>query len=73
PYGMVMLLPIYIDGDLEKAKEELLQKVKGIKIRASIVTHILIGDLGTRKFDMQKSKPYEILQELTKQDDKLER
>ncbi len=73
PYGVVLLLPVYIDGDLEKAKEELLQRVKGIKIRSSVITRILIGNLGTRKFDIQQSGPYKALSELTEQETELQK
>jgi hypothetical protein len=58
PYGALLILPVYLDDDLEKAKEGLLQRAKGIRIRLSVVTNVLVGDLGTRKFDMQQSSSH---------------
>jgi hypothetical protein len=67
PYGTILIYPVYSEDKVEKIKEEMLQKVKGIRLRFSIITNVLIGSIGTRKFDMQQSKQYELLQKLVSQ------
>jgi len=67
PYGAILIHPVYSEDNVEKIKEELLQKVKGVRIRSSIITNVLLGSIGTRKFDMQQSKQYELLQNIVSQ------
>lgn len=61
PYGLLLIAPLYQDGDLERLEDELKNKVKGIKIKTSVVSEKLIGDLGFRKIDNTKTRVFEVL------------
>ena len=49
------MAPIYEDGGMERLKEEMQGKVKGIRIKSAVMTNFLIGNLGFRRFDMEES------------------
>lgn len=61
PYGLLLIAPLYQEGDLEKLEEELRINVKGVKIKSSILSETLIGNLGFRKIDNPHTRSYEIL------------
>lgn len=58
PYGVMLIAPIYQEGDLEKLEDELERKVKGIRIKTAFVSDILTGNLGFRKIDNRKTRTY---------------
>lgn len=63
PYGIVIFAPIFENNGLEVLEENLREKVKGVKIRSVVITNILVGKLGFRKFDNKYTKSYEVLKE----------
>lgn len=63
PYGLIVIAPLYKEGDLEKLESELLHAAKGTKIRTSMVSNIIVGELGYRKIDVKKTHLYKRLQE----------
>ena len=64
PYGIVLIAPIYREGDLEALKEELQQKANGCTIEQAIITHVLIGSFGFRKFKMKETGTYRLVKSL---------
>ena len=58
PYGVMHIAPIYKEGDLEKIEDNISKLVKGAKIKVSIVTETLTGNLGYRKIDTTKTWVY---------------
>jgi DNA-binding Lrp family transcriptional regulator len=71
PYGTALMAPVLKDGESEKLKEGLNRDVKGIALHSTIVTSILVGSLGVRRFDTKKSSSYEILQSLIEKENAL--
>ena len=63
PYGLLIIVPLYKDGDLEKLETELEQVAKGTKIQTSIISNILVGNLGFRKIESIHTHLYKRLQE----------
>ncbi len=61
PHGVMLISPIFEEGDFEKETEPLLSKIRGVKIEKLIITNILIGELSYRKLDETYSTQYEIL------------
>lgn len=61
PYGLLLIAPLYQDGDLERLENELKIKVKGVKIKTSMISDRLIGNLGFRKIDNTKTRLFEVL------------
>ncbi len=71
PYGIALIAPVLKEGGFEKIKEELKSVAKGTAMRSMIITNILIGSLGLRRFDTTKSSSYEILQSLIEKENTL--
>ena len=61
PYGVMLITPIFSNGNLDKAEDIIRQKVKGSLVKTSVVTDVLVGNLGFRKIDTIKTWPYETL------------
>jgi DNA-binding Lrp family transcriptional regulator len=61
PDGASLIFPIIKEDDLENARQNFQQDIKGIKIDDLIITNIIIGSLCYRKFDNMYSLQYEIL------------
>ncbi len=66
PYGIMLIAPIYKDGDIEDIEKALSKSLAGSKINTSIVSNILIGSFGYRKIDETKSWIYEELEKINK-------
>ncbi len=64
PNGAVLVAPIYDDGGMERLKEEMQGKVKGIRIKSAVMTNFLIGNLGFRRFDMEESSNADAMRRL---------
>ncbi|MEM0154835.1 MAG: AsnC family transcriptional regulator [Methanothrix sp.] len=61
PYGFILLAPIFDEGELEKLQEEVFSTAKGSNLRTSLITRVLIGSLGYRRFKMSESMTYKRL------------
>ena len=61
PYGLLLIVPIYKDGDLEKIEDSLNKYVYGSEIHTSLISHTLTGKLGLRKVDTTKTWIYDTL------------
>ncbi len=64
PYGLLLMAPTYKNGDLERLEKELVQEAKGTVIQTSIVSDIIVGNLGYRKIDNTKTHLYKKLLEM---------
>jgi hypothetical protein len=51
PDSLIMVLPIFNETDLDEAVRELGSKVKGMKLKSSIITNVIVGSLCFRRFD----------------------
>ncbi len=69
PYGTVLIAPVYEQGGLESLREELDARVRGTEQNASVITDVLLGDIGYRRIDTEESEPAEVLRELAKTED----
>ncbi len=58
PYGVMRIAPLYKNGDLEELEKHNYSISDGIEIESSIITNILVGKLGYRKVDTQKTRVY---------------
>ena len=58
------MAPIYEDGGMERLKEEMQGKVKGIRIKSAVMTNFLIVNLGFRRFDMEESSTAGVMRRL---------
>ena len=63
PYGLLIIAPLFHDGDLERLEMELADVAKGTKHQTSIVSDILVGNLGFRKIESKYTHLYKKLQE----------
>lgn len=61
PYGVLFLVPVANDGDLEALESEFYSKVKGIRLSSMVLTKTLCGTLPYNRFDNTKSGQYERL------------
>ncbi|EQD47666.1 transcriptional regulator, AsnC family [mine drainage metagenome] len=67
PEGVFYIMPVMNDSDVDDAKEELRNAVKGIGVASSIITGIAKGMLGYRVFDNDYSNQRKILVEYYKE------
>lgn len=58
PYGILLISPLYFEGELEKIETLLNQIVKGVKINSSLVSKVLVGKFGFRKIDIKQTLWY---------------
>lgn len=63
PSGLLYILPVFEEGDLENIEKDLLGLTKYTRSQTLIVTRLLFGKLGYRRFDNQYSRTYEIMME----------
>lgn len=63
PRGVIFFVPIFRNGDLEKAKERLEKLNLGISLETYVVSNIITGSFCFRKFDNIYSRQYAILTE----------
>lgn len=63
PYGLLLIAPLYKDGDLEKLEADIMKMAKGAKLQTSVISNILIGNLGFRKIESKHTHLYKRLQE----------
>ncbi len=61
PYGFILLAPIFDENELEKLQDEIRATAKGTLLRTSLITTVLLGGLGYRRFDMKESMTYKRL------------
>lgn len=61
PDGFMFIMPVMKEGELEEETTWLKQQIKGIKIRTSISTRIIVGELCYRKFDNNYSSQMQTL------------
>ncbi len=61
PYGIILISPLFNQGDLENVEESVKKVAKGSIIRTSVITDVLIGSLGFRRLDLTKTWAYETL------------
>ena len=66
PYGTVFIAPIYEQGGLASLQEELTDRIRGAELSVSVITEVLLGDIGYRRSNMEDSEPAEALRLLTK-------
>lgn len=60
PYGIIFLVPVFDDGDLEERVRKL-SKIKGTEISIAVITKILYGNLCYRRFDNAYSIQHDTL------------
>lgn len=58
PYGIMLVAPLYKEGDLDALVSSLSAVAKGVRIKTSIVSSILVGNLGFRRIDPTKTLWY---------------
>jgi DNA-binding Lrp family transcriptional regulator len=63
PYGILLVAPVFEDSGLYNMEKSIKESVKGIKIRTSVITGVLVGSIGFRKFGNRYSEAYTILKE----------
>ncbi len=63
PYGILIVIPVYKNGDLDKIEKELAEVARGTKIHISLISDILVGNLGYRKIESKYTHLYKKLQE----------
>ena len=61
PYGILLVAPLYKDGDLERIESRLSEHMPGCRIRTSLISNTLVGNLGLRKIDTTKTWVYDTL------------
>ena len=61
PDGTLFFVPVFNDGDLEQAHEELSRLSAGVRLKAYVLTEVLLGSLCYRKLDVTNSRQYDIL------------
>ena len=61
PKGVALIVPIFKNGDLEIAKEQLNHLDLGATIETSIITNVILGSFCFRKFDSTYTKQYDAL------------
>ena len=54
PYGMVVIAPIYKDGGVEELEAEIGRLAMGCVIRSTIISDVLVGQIGYRRSPMEK-------------------
>jgi len=62
PQNVVLYLPIFGYGELERASEEISELNLGAELKTATVTNILMGDFCYRRFDNAYSIQQEILE-----------
>jgi DNA-binding Lrp family transcriptional regulator len=63
PYGILMLAPVFGDSGIALMEKSLKSRIKGIRVRSLVVTDVLVGRIGYRRFDNRHSKAYKTLKE----------
>lgn len=53
--GVLLLLPVIKDGELENELDWLKQNIGGIKLDTLVITHVILGELCYRRFDNAQS------------------
>jgi DNA-binding Lrp family transcriptional regulator len=61
PYGVIFLVPVMGDGELEALEREFYAKVRGIRISTMVLTKILCGTFPYNRLDNTKTFQYERL------------
>ena len=61
PYGVLLMAPLYRDGDLERIEAKLGAHLYGSELRTSLISSTLVGNLGLRKIDTTKTWVYDTL------------
>ncbi|MDE1767836.1 MAG: AsnC family transcriptional regulator [Candidatus Micrarchaeota archaeon] len=61
PYGVMFVLPVFDEGDLEIGERGLVSVAGNIKIRSLVVTNIAVGSFCNRKLDKKLTNQYKIL------------
>lgn len=61
PYGVILIAPLYESSDFEAIEQRLWNTIKGSKIKASIMTTILVGRLCYRNIDIKETWIYGFL------------
>ena len=75
PSGVMLVMPIFNDGDLKKTEDYIEKKVKWITFKKLVVTDIPIGSFAYRRFDKMYTNQYKVLVEdygLLKAQDKVD-
>ena len=61
PYGVILIAPLYNSSDFDTAEQRLWDTIKGARIKASIITTMLVGRLCYRNIYPEKTWIYEFL------------
>ncbi len=61
PYGSFIILSVYDDGDLEKTEEDLKRIVKGVEIRTTIISSVILGSICMNKLETKQINLYNLL------------
>ncbi len=64
--GATLFLPVFEDGELQQAVEQIDKKLPGNIVSSSIVTDTLVGSLCYRRFDNAYTRAYRVLQDTKK-------
>jgi DNA-binding Lrp family transcriptional regulator len=70
PEGVILIMPVFSEGDADLAIEELTKFVNGISTYQLIITEVLLGCIPYRKFDKMYTSQYEQLINLYKKEQK---
>ncbi len=63
PDGIMLIMPVFKDGELEAELEWLNSQIRGVTLEASIGTDFVLGELCYRRFDNSYSQQFKILAE----------
>ncbi len=62
PHGSVFITPIF-DSSIEAVERKLKTTIKGIEVESAIVTDVITGSLGFRRFDNKRSSQLEVIKD----------
>ncbi len=61
PDGVLLIMPMFRGGNLNKKTDELKSKLKGVEFSNTVITGLIVGDFCYRRFDNSYSMQYENL------------
>jgi DNA-binding Lrp family transcriptional regulator len=63
PQGYLMVMPVFIEGELALTEGHLMKMIKGVRLRRLIVTENVVGSFCYRNFDPAYTNQYRLLVE----------
>lgn len=68
PYGLILIAPIYKEGGLENIENSISKSLAGSSISSSIISDIIVGNLGYRRIDKKETWIYQQLNNIVKKE-----